>query len=208
MKAALSIISGLVIIIFLISSCGSMSKEKRVPATWKDAAYSGKPLESVLVVGFTDNLDNRKLFEDTFLKYFSDNRIKTHTSLEALGEGKKIDSDSVKQAAEKLGVETVLVTHLLGVEDKEDLTGVKAYTDLAPYESLSDEYKELAGKYNSDFIRQYKSVKLVTNLYDVATEKLFWSYASEIQARTNVENFMATVCRDVIQNLKNDHLIQ
>jgi len=207
MKATLSKISGLVIIIFLISSCASMSKEKRVPATWKDAAYSGKPLESVLVVGFTDNLDNRKLFEDTFFKYFRDNRIKVHSSLVSLGEGKKIDSDSVKQAADKLGVKTVLVTHLLGVEEKEDFSPGGS-VDLALYKSLSNEYKELAGKYHSDYIYKYKSVTLITNLYDVATEKLFWSFTSETYLLANVENFMETVCRDVIQNLKNDALIQ
>jgi hypothetical protein len=68
----------------------------------------------------------------------------------ALGEGKKIDSDSVKQAADKLGVETVLVTHLLGVEEKKDFSPGGS-VDLAPYESLSNEYKELAGKYHSEY---------------------------------------------------------
>jgi hypothetical protein len=158
MKATLGIISGLIITIFLISSCASTGKE-RVPTTWMDASYSGKPLESVLVVGFTDNLKNRKLFEDTFLQSFRDNRIRAHSSIEALGEGGKIDADSIKQAAEELGLETVLVT-------------------------------------------------LKTNLYEVSSEKLFWSYTSQTSLIATVESFMATVCTDVIKKLKKDHLIQ
>jgi hypothetical protein len=64
-----------------------------------------------------------------------------HSSLVSLGEGKKIDSDSVKQAADKLGVETVLVTHLLGVEEKEDFSPGGS-VDLAPYKSMITEYND------------------------------------------------------------------
>lgn len=96
------------IFLLLLTACTST----KLTGIYKDKSYTGGYLKSVLVVGVSDNVKNRRLFEDTFTEQFKRVGIEAISSAVIIPKDKKLDKDTIKKSAESQGFETVLVTHL------------------------------------------------------------------------------------------------
>ena len=103
--------------LFFIFSCATPSTTK-LTSTKVDNKYEGRYLKSVLVVGVTPNRKSRKIFEDTFVKQYKSHGVKSVSSLAAISPLKKLDKANVKEAAKRLGLEYIFVTHVMGVNEK------------------------------------------------------------------------------------------
>ena len=200
-------IPGSVFIIFLLffAACAST----KLTGVYNDRNYGGGYLKSVMIVGVSDNLKNRRLFEDTFVEQFKKSGIEAFSGVVVIPKGKKLNKDTIKGAAENLGAETVLVTHLVGVEKKETYVPPsydympRHHNRLGPYYSSVDQYTHTPGYYID-----HKYVRLESNLYETKTEKLIWSASSETIDPESVNELIESLCKKVMKSLKDNNLIK
>jgi hypothetical protein len=206
MKAIFNALCSMAIFIIIFSSCaGSKSQTKALDA-WKDPAYQGKAIKNVMIIGNTENLTHRKLFEDIFVKHFGATGVNPFSSLELLGAGVKLEVDTIKKSAKKNGIDTILVTHLLGVREEQQVKDID-WRVQPVYNSLTDAQKEIAKTKYPEYVDTYQYVSLVTHLYDRETEKRFWSYSSETLVVNIGDKAIESVCKKIMAELRDDKLI-
>lgn len=190
---------------FVLISCATTELTR----AWKDSAYTGGPLKSVMVVGVAKNPARRKMYEDFFADQFQNNGIKAFPSGDFILVGKKLNQDTVKNQAQKLGVDAVLVTRLVGVEEKEEhIPASAAYVPGPQQLNLGRHYARVhAYDYNPGYSVTYKYVRLENNLYETKTEKLIWSSLSETVILESVQELIESLCKAVMVNLRKNNMI-
>ena len=154
----------------LLSACAT-----RPTAEWQDSNYTG-PIRNVLIIGVSDRETSRRIFEETFVSELDTLNVAATASATLMAADEKISKETVQAAIEGKSIDTVLVTRLLGVEERESYhqpTSTRYYGNYYSYYSQSWNYAY------SGYYRKYQVLKLETNVYDVKTEKLVWSMQSE-----------------------------
>lgn len=183
--------------------------QTRFFAEWMDEKYQGHRLESVLVVGISDQLSNRKMFEREFVEAFDDRDVKAAASVDVIPVGQKLTKDEIKQKAIEKGYKAVMVTHLLSVDQEEmyhpEIGGWipgQYYYSFGTYYRHVDTYVHYPGYYTT-----HTFVRLESNLYDTATERLIWSVSSETIDPDTVKEVIDSLSDAVMDNLRKHGLI-
>ncbi len=206
MNSTLKLLGSLFIIfLFFLAACAST----KLTGVYKDRNYAGGYLKSVMIVGVSDNLKNRRLFEDSFAEQFKKTGIEAFSGVVVVQEGKKLNKETIKGAAEDLGAETVMVTHLVGIEEKEIY--VPPSYDVMPshHDHLGTYYYSVHQYANTPaYYIDHKYVRLESNLYETKTEKLIWSASSETLDPKSVNELIETLCKKVMKSLKDNNLIK
>jgi hypothetical protein len=196
------------LLVSLIIACAT---ETRFTLTWRDPNYSGGPLKDILVLGVSDQQGRRRVFEDTFAQAFKTigvNSVAGYTVLP--GENSKPDQKTINQAVASQQTDGVLVTHLLGVDEKEIYHPPMAYSFPRSY--------RVGGYYGHyitvwDYVHQpgyysqHQFVRLESNLYATKSGKLIWSAQSETIDPESANALIESLSREVIANLKKEGLI-
>ncbi|MFH2219323.1 MAG: hypothetical protein ABII68_06660 [Pseudomonadota bacterium] len=213
MNNALRLLSGAVL--FLLFSVTACTPTKLVDAR-KDPSYTGGPMKSVMVLGITESPNSRKMFEEAFSKEFRVEGVEAIGSLDAIPRDVKLDKDNldshkdiIKAAASKLGIQTVFITHLVGVEEKEQyhppmydpfVTGPGGFNRPG--------YYAYHATYTPEYTTQQQYVALESNLYEVETEKLIWTASSGTVDPKSVSELINTLCKAVMKDLRKNGLIR
>jgi hypothetical protein len=191
-------------VIVLSFSCSST----KLTDVWKDAFFEGEHLESVMVVGVSDNLRTRKIFEDEFVKRFEANGVRAVSSA-ALSPDQDLRAKAIKAAAVEQGLEAVFVTHLAGVEQKQVYRQGPPRTYPAHYGFFGSYYPQVYGyTHTPGYYTQHELVKLETNLYDVGSEKLIWSAASETFDPDATKKFIESFADVIMKSLRDYGLLR
>ena len=155
-----------VLFIFLfivLNACGSSTK---LTAAWKFKPYSAGYVDSVLIVGVSDDAEVRKLFEEMFVKRFSQVGVQAISSLAVIPPEKEMDEDILKSTAAEKSMGTVLVTHLAGSGQK-DVYQPGATGPSRSTRYLGRYYPSVYGAtHGSGMYKKKEFVKLVNNLYE------------------------------------------
>ncbi len=206
MKGFFRCIAVAIPVCLLLISCTTT----KLTHVWTDEAYSGAPFSDVLVVGVSDQERVRRSFEDEFVKQLKETGIEAVASAAAIPSDKKLEKKAIASAVEKLGVDAVLVTHLLGVDKEETYTPPTTYYRPAPY-YYGGYYGYYGNAYNNvhtpGYYTTHVTVRLETNLYEAETEKLIWSGQSETWDPKSKTEVIASVISVVIKNLQKDKLL-
>jgi hypothetical protein len=187
----------------------SCSKTNLV-SSWKDAAYGGY-LESVLLVMVSDNVDNRRVFEETFVEAFTSSGVEAVSSLSVIPDGNDIDDAVIIKEASTRGMKAIYVSNLVSVGDKVIYRpSPTAHSSGAPGLTLfSYDYQHLQDYANqAGYYRHRKYVKLESKIYETATEKVIWSMSSETIEPQSVNKAIQSLSRAVMKNLKRHGLIE
>ncbi len=202
------IVCRLVLILsLLIISCAP----KKFVRVWKNDSYSGGFLKGVLVVGVSDKIHNRKMFEDVFAEQFKKNGTHAVPSYSVILTFKDLTKDRVLNEAEKLGVDMILVTQLLGV--KEEIVHYDPL-DYDPYKGRSRFSRHFAGssKYayanKSVSYTKMESVRLQTTLYQRETEELLWTATTETFRPESVKEVIDSLSSTVMKSLRKNKLVK
>jgi len=194
-----------IIALFMLTACATTELTK----VCKDSAYTGGPIESVMVVGVSKKAENRKMFEQFFTQQFKSNGIKAVSSAAVMPGDNDPNKDKIKGAAQQQGMGTVLVTHLVGVE--EDETHHPATFTATPDPNLvfgtyyTGTYRY---EYRPGYTEQHTKVRLESNLYETKTEKLIWSATSESINPASVDEVIEGLCKEVMKSLRQNNLIK
>ena len=162
-----------------------------------------------MIVGVAEKQPERKLFETEMAEEFKANGVEAATSFSVMPKDTKLSAEVLKARALELGCETVLVTHLLGVDDEEMYHPAATaavsrtyYSGFGYYYPRVSAYVHYPGYYS-----EHTFVRLETNLYETSTEKLIWSVSSETIDPKTVNEVIDSLCKAVMRNLRKHSLI-
>ena len=183
---------------FLIISCaGTELTQKQV-----DDAYKGKPVSDILVIAITGNEHNRRFFEKKFVAQLKSVGVDAISSEEAIPMPADLElkKETILNAVNQYGNDAVIITHLIGKEEKDVYTrGGLAQRGF--YGFYHSRYSDPGYSSTST------TVRLETNLYDVKTEKLIWSGQSETWSKDSKDQIINDVIKSVINNLQKNKLL-
>jgi hypothetical protein len=186
---------------FLIISCaGTELTQKQV-----DDAYRGKPVSDILVIAITGNEHNRRSFEKKFVAQLKSIGVDAISSEEAIPMPADLElkKETILTAVKQYENDAVIITHLIGKEEKDVYT-----RGGSPHGGYYGFYLSRYS-YASDpgYSSTSTTVRLETNLYDVKTEKLIWSGKSNTLSRDAKDQIINDVIKAVINDLQKNKLI-
>jgi hypothetical protein len=187
----LSILS--ILALFFILSCAP-TKFARV---WKDENYTGGPFRKIFVVGVFSELKHKKLFEDTFTEKMKGKGLEAVSSMSVILASSELSRERVRSEAKKLDMQAVLVTEMISLEEE------RLHYDPLHYHF---HYLKEITNYPVSYT-EVNSVRLVTNLYEVETEKLIWSGVTETFRPQTAGEVVDSLCLAVLTRLKDQNLI-
>jgi hypothetical protein len=183
----------------LIIACGGT---KLIPAK-VDEARIGKPVKDIMVIAITYEKELRHSFEDKFVEQLKTAGIEAVSSADVIpiSEKQQLEKDAILKAVNEFENDAVIITHMVGVEEKEIITR-------APSRGYYGHYLWAYGNtYQPGYSSTRITVRLATNLYDVKTEKLIWSGKSETLRPDSVNQIIDDVIKLVIKDLQKNKLL-
>ncbi len=183
----------------LVSACASTTLDM----TWRDPTYAGRPFAKVLVVGATDNADNRRIFEDILVGELRGRGVEAVASYTLIPNEADVKRDNVVAAVKTSGADSVLSTRLVGFETKATQVPLQSGTDAA-----MDMYRYYSPMEPQATIQQnYQVANLESNLFDASTGKMVWWGRSQAFPTTDVGRVARELGRNVIGALKSAKLL-
>jgi hypothetical protein len=177
---AFSFVAG-TIVSLLVTSCAPTT---RLTGGWRDESYQGT-LKKILIIGAVENPSVRRMLEDEFVGQLKSHGIDAVPGYSVLPEGKPVDKDTLVAKVNELGADAVLIHKFM--EKKTALSMAGGGPSHSSYYS----------SYSAGYPVQFEYAVLVTNLYDVKTERLIWSATSETNitdgGEQTVRSFTATI---------------
>ncbi len=193
---------GLIIVAAALAACTTAKPTKE----WRDPTYSGGTFDNILIVGLSHKETVRRAFENTFVDRLGEDKIKATASFALMPAETRPSEESIKAVIADIKFDSVLVTHLVGVTEKE-VYHPAAYR-MDTNRGFYDYYGYVGGYvYEPGYYTRHKRVKLETNLYDTQTERLVWSMQSETMDPNSEKELIDAKIRIVIKKLKSQQLI-
>jgi hypothetical protein len=187
-----------------------------VTAVWKDASYPGKP-GKVFVYAVLKNQTNRRIAEDEFVNHFKSRGVDAVPSYKVLPGTGPVTKEVLDEQLKAQGFDTLLLTQLTGSKTEQvQVPGTVIYQPTyqgtyqpAPY------YRTWPGYYNSGYTAVYSPsytteeeyVMAEANLYDVATEKLIWTAATETKIGGKNEKMIRTYVAVIMEEMRKQKLV-
>ena len=171
---------------------------------WRDPTYVGQKFDNILVIGVAKEGTVRRVFESNLVDGLTRKQLTAIPSFRIMDQNEKISEEAVKAAIAGKNIDAVLVTHLIGVEEKEVYRPPTSSPRRGYYGHYSAAY---ARAYQPGYYQRYKVVKLETTLYDVKTEKPVWSMQSDTIDPKSKGKLIRTAIEAVIKALSEQALI-
>lgn len=189
----------------LMTACAS-TKTLHV---WKDDQYR-QQLRKVLVIAVTDQDYMRSHFENVLAENLHSRGIEAIPSNKVLPQSSsKIDRETVVAKVRELGIANVLVSRSVSHKEISQLTPGGLYFVPEDYHRgwygfYSDSFFAVA-TYGSAYDADYFNI--ITNAYDVRSDKLVWSYLSQVKVEGPREGAINPFLEVLMKQLKEDGLL-
>jgi hypothetical protein len=189
----------------LLVACGAVTK---IPVAWRNPGDQGAPYRKIFVIGVAEKDASRRLFEDRFAAVLSSGGAAASPSYATLPQSQRLSEAEIREAIRGGGYDAVVVTRLLGVDEKTEYVPPRTYT-------VPGYYRGYYGYYDSTweivhepgYYTTHTVVRLETNLYDVGTGELVWSGQSETFNPSSVQDIIDSVTKAVAKRLGKEGLI-
>jgi hypothetical protein len=189
----------------MLAACGTVTK---IPNAWRNPAHEGMPFKKIFVIGVGKNDANRRLFEDQFAAVLSGHGAVASPSYGALPHSERLSEEQVRGAIEGGGYDGVIVTRLLGVEEKTEYIPPRTYTVPRHYGGYYNYYGTTWDVvHQPGYFETHTIVRLETNLYDVGSGELVWSGQSETFNPDSLEDIIDSATQAVAKRLGDESLI-
>ena len=208
MKSRIGFIAIALSSLLLLLSCSTTQTTN----TWVSPSYRGSPVSNILVIAVTKDKDLRRSFENKFVQQLKATGVRAFPSSSEMKLDQKIEKEAVLAIVEKLGADSVLMTHLVSLKEQDISTPSATSTQDTPddyhggtyYEAVAQAYDTSAGaQYNPTRVK----VRLESKLYEVKTEKPIWSSESKtIDPQSTMQLFDSAIAA-FIKNLQQNKLL-
>ena len=165
MKSRIRFIAIAVFAFLLLLSCSTTQTTN----TWVDQSYRGSPVSNVFVIAVTKDGNLRRSFENKFVQQLKATGVQAVSSAAEMPLDQKAKKEAVLAIVEKLGADSVLVTHLVSMQEKEVSTPSATSTRSRPddyhggtyYDAVAQAYGTSAGdQYNPTRVKVRLESKL------------------------------------------------
>ena len=167
------------ILILTMLSIAACATSKPVQL-WQDPGY-GEPVDKLLVIAAIQRSTQRRVYEDLFDRTLSGFDVETIASYTVATTEIRPSPQSIKSAISRENLGAVLVTRLMGFDEKEKYqppNKQEHYRDYDTYYAYALEQAE------SGSLRGFNSLMLETCLFDAESGRLIWSMQSETIERS------------------------
>ncbi len=185
---------------FIIACAGT-----KLTHTWVDETYHGKPVSDILVIAVTHKEDDRQSFEDKFVAKLKVSGVEAVSSSDVIPipADLELKKEEILKVVNKFNNDAVIITHLVGVEEKESYTRPERNQgDYFGYYGWVFGYTHEPGYSQTNTL-----VRLATNLYDVKTENRIWSGQSKSLDPGSINQIIDDVIEVLIKDLKKNRLL-
>jgi predicted GNAT family acetyltransferase len=203
MKSILVIPS--LLLIALISGCAST----KISQSWVEPQNT-KQYRNLLIIGVAESEQNRRAYESYFVENLQDIKVEAEASYRLMG-NQKIERANVEKAIKGTGIDGVIVTHLVSVDEDTiyrptvnymPAYGTGYYGGLYTYYPHVSTYVSSPGYYTT-----HETYIIETNLYDVESEELVWSARTRSFSPESVDEVIVDLTKLLIEDLEDKNLL-
>ena len=179
--------------------------------TWTEPAATGHAsLKKVLVIGMSQDMANRKAFEDSMTASLQAYKVQATPSMGVLPEG-EVSEDVLRAKVQEGGYDGVIITRLVSVDEKTDYVPPSSGVVVGSY-GWGSYYSGYGGWYGTVYSPGYlvntTVVRLQTRLWTTAGEgKPLWTGVSESVDPTEVKALSKEISFMVTKELDKHGLI-
>jgi hypothetical protein len=189
----------------LLGACGTVTK---IPTTWRNPDYQGASFQKVLVIGVAERDADRRLFEDRFAEVLFGRGLDALPSYEILPQSERLSEEQIREAIAGGGHDAVIVTRLLGMEEKTEYVPPRSHTVPRYYHGYYGYYGRTWDVVHEPGYSVTRTImRLETNLYEVGSGDLVWSGQSETFDPRSLEESIDSVTEAVAEHLWAEGLI-
>ena len=194
-------------VVLLVCACGASVK---MIGSWMDTSKAGYSIDNVLVIGLSRNDITRNLWENTFVELLGKENVKAQAGHIVTG-GQVIEPNrqSIIAAVKKSGAHSVLITHVVGSESEtKTRPGVAQFEPEHYYMGMQDYYGiAYRAVYSPPVDYRETTVRLESNVYEVASEKLIWTAQSEAVDAKLLKTDFVKMANLLLDDLKKKKLL-
>ena len=203
-----------ILCLLMVSACSST----RFVDSWKNSEVTAFKPSKLLVVGITDNLTARKIYEERLRNEFIKRNIQTHESTEIFdgtftdSRKSEVEIDAMKEQLIADGYDAIVITAILGVDDRHKFRSGGYYT-FSPhlwyrfgpyYYRFQDIY------FTPDYYEEYKVYQVETSIYNLKIEEnnsLVWVGTFNIVDPSSITAAVNDYVERIITQLEREGLI-
>jgi hypothetical protein len=187
-----------------VSGCAST----RIVNQWSNPDYVAPRFGKIFVAAVTRQSSIRRTFEDEFVARLKAAGVDAVPSYRHIREDGPVDEARLRAAVEQAGADAVLITRLVRVETKTNVTPGMYYPAPALTFGFYDAYTAAwLGYYEPPYVYQYDVYVSETSLYDAATNQLVWTSTVQTQAPGDVDKEIKHYVKRVIEALRRVNLL-
>lgn len=200
--------------ILVLTACSST----RLVDSWKNKEIAVFRPQKLLVIGMTENLTARKIFEEKLKEQFINRGINAYESSMALDQSftaSKRSEEEIEMMKEELlqqGFDAIVITAVVGIDDKtirrsgHYTFGYNWWYRFGPYfYRFQDIY------YTPDYYEDYKVFHIETSIYNISgdeDESLVWVGTFNIVDPVNITSTVNDYVARIIGQLERENLIE
>ena len=191
----------------VLTSCANT----KISQSWVEPENK-KVYDNLLIIGIADSEQNRRAYESRFVDALQGDGIEAEASYRLLKSGTRIERKTVTEAIKGTGIQGVVATHLVAVDEETiyrpsvdymPVYGRGYYGGLYSYYPHVNTYVTQPGYYTT-----HETYTIETNLYDVESEELIYSARSRTFAPDSVDEVIADLTKLLIKDMKEKGLIR
>jgi len=188
----------------LLAACSST----RITQSWVAPEFAGALPRRPLIIAVTDNDTTRRAFEDTFSEALGQHGIQSRSSYRLLPGDELQQQAAINTAITRSGTDSVLITRLLGVEDREVHHPPSSQMVPAGFGGYYPYYHQSwVIIHEPAYTSSHRIVALETSLYS-SNDELVWSARTETWDAKSESRLMKEVIETVVGKLNSDGLLE
>ena len=185
------------------------SQPVRVDSTWHGARVAA-PLDPVLVVSVTTDLNGRRMFEDLLVEKLARGGSTAWASSRKMDNSIPLQRDNVERAVRETGAMLVVVTRLvevdLSVSEQGERGSVKVHRrHETPLDFFRYDYEVVEP---TSALVPASAVTLSTDVYGVESGRLLYSMDTIVPARESRLEIIEEASRSIAGRLRKDGLVR
>ena len=199
--------------LIMVSSCSST----RFVDSWKNKEITSFQPQKLLVIGMTDNLTARKIFEEELksaFMYHGINSVESSVVLDKSFTGSRkseAEIDALKDKLLKDGFDAVAITAVIGVDKKREYNsgyytfGYNWYRFGRYYYRFQDVY------YTPEYYNDYNVYHIETSIYNIKEDEdksLVWVGTFDIVDPQNISSTVTDYVERIIAQLEREGVLQ
>jgi len=190
-----------------LSGCSST----KLVQSWSETSFEGQPLKQILVIGIMRGDQQRRIYEDTFVRHLKDAGISGIAGYTLILDTEDYnDRAIIRDAVQKSGADSALIATLVSVKEKERHVPPSVYYEpMYGYRRGFYDYYGMSHRavYSPGYTTVDTVVKLETTIFTLSPEKMIWAGTTESFNPPSPQKIIEENADIIIKSMKASNLL-